>query len=92
MPAPDEIAAVVARSIHSTSYSTSLIRAMLIFAALPNDGRDRELAEMAVDLGVPQSTVHRYLRTFVELGMATQDEASRRYARIIRTPGGNSVQ
>jgi hypothetical protein len=63
------------------NYSASVIRAILVFASLPADGSAQELAATAKAVGLSTSTVHRYLQTWVALGVVTQERESRRYAR-----------
>ena len=82
IPDSAELEAVVSRMVDDKRYAGSLLRAMRIFAALPQDGRSLTITELAARLNAPRATVHRYMQTFVGLRMVTQDASSRRYARI----------
>jgi hypothetical protein len=61
--------------------SRSVIRALLVLAAFPADGSPRELTEIAGEIGFSPSTTHRYIRTWVAVGLLEQDLHARRYRR-----------
>ncbi len=61
--------------------SRSTVRALLVLSAFPSDGTYREVTEVPKQLGLSQSTTHRYVRTWVALGLLEQDPGSRRYRR-----------
>lgn len=62
-------------------YSRSTLRALLVLAAFPVDGTLRELTEVARELHFSPSTTHRYMRTWMVLGLLDQDANSRKYRR-----------
>jgi Fic family protein len=59
--------------------STSLMRGLLVFAALPSDGSYIRISDIAEMLGTSPSTTHRYLTTLLNVGLAEQHPSSRRY-------------
>jgi IclR helix-turn-helix domain len=59
--------------------SASLMRGLLVFAALPSDGRSMRGLDLSRLLGIGPSTIHRYLATLVVLGLVEQDPSSRSY-------------
>jgi hypothetical protein len=61
--------------------SHSALRAILVLAAFPADGGERELTDVGEALSLPPSTTHRYVRTWVALGLLEQNPRSRRYCR-----------
>ncbi len=61
--------------------STAVLRALLVLAAFPPDGTERELGHVASDLGISPGTAHRYIRTWLMVGLLDQDPDSRRYRR-----------
>lgn len=61
--------------------SRSLLRALMILASFPADGTARALTDVANQLGMAASTAHRYLSTFVEVGLLERDPDSRAYRR-----------
>jgi hypothetical protein len=61
--------------------SYALVRGLLVLAAFPADGAPRRLSEIATELDMKTSTVHRYLATLVVIGLLEQDEETRRYYR-----------
>jgi DNA-binding MarR family transcriptional regulator len=63
--------------------SRSLLRALLVLVSFPPDGADRALSDVAHDLHMSPSTTHRYISTFVEVGLLERDPASRRYKRPV---------
>lgn len=63
------------------AYSRALARALLVLAAFPADGSDREMTEVARQLALPPSTTYRYIRTWTAFGFLEQLAHSRRYRR-----------
>jgi hypothetical protein len=59
--------------------STSLMRGLLVIAALPRDGDYVRLSDIAELLGIGLSTAHRYVTTLLVVGLVERDPASRRY-------------
>ncbi|HEY4809689.1 MAG TPA: helix-turn-helix domain-containing protein [Solirubrobacteraceae bacterium] len=71
-------------------YSQSALRSLLVLSALPLDGTERELTEIAEVTGLATSSLHRYLKTWKAVGIVEQDPHSRQYRRrrsIPDTPG-----
>lgn len=74
--------------------SRSTLRALLVLAAFPSDGSERELSDVARQLGFSPSTTHRYIGTWVAVGLLEQEPRSRRYRRALNPlrcehiPGG----
>jgi hypothetical protein len=64
-------------------YSRSVLRALLVLAAFPADGSERELSSVAEQLSLSGSTTHRYLRTWTAVGLLERDPNSRRYRRSV---------
>jgi DNA-binding MarR family transcriptional regulator len=62
-------------------YSRSALRSLLVLSALPLDGTERELTEIADATGLATSSLHRYLKTWKAVGIVEQDPQSRRYRR-----------
>jgi DNA-binding transcriptional ArsR family regulator len=61
--------------------STSLLTGLLVFASLPSDGGELKVIELARQLQLNVSTVHRYLTTLLEAGLVERSSATRRYRR-----------
>ena len=68
----------------SGEISHALARGLLVLAAFPADGMPRRLSEVAEELGMTTSTVHRCLATLVVAGLLEQDGETRRYLRSSR--------
>jgi IclR helix-turn-helix domain len=62
-------------------YSRSALRSLLVLTALPLDGTERELTEIADATGLATSSLHRYLKTWKAVGIVEQDPQSRQYRR-----------
>jgi hypothetical protein len=62
-----------------TRLSRSLLWGLLVFAAFPADGDSLGNLEVARMLGMNPSTAHRYISTFLEVGMLERDAGTRRY-------------
>jgi DNA-binding transcriptional ArsR family regulator len=78
---PAELLASALRIMHDERYSSSLARAMIVFAAFPGDGRARSVTDLADQLDMSASAVHRYVSTFAEMGLLERDPDSRTYRR-----------
>jgi hypothetical protein len=63
--------------------SHSTFRALLVLVAFPPDGSERELSDIASALDMTPSTAHRYVRTWMALGLLQQNSHSRRYRRAL---------
>jgi DNA-binding MarR family transcriptional regulator len=61
--------------------SRSTFRALMVLVAFPPDGRELELTDVAGELGLSPSTTHRYVSTWLAVGLLEQDPRSRRYRR-----------
>jgi IclR-like helix-turn-helix domain-containing protein len=83
MSDPERFAAAVAAALYQPEYSQSTLRAMLVLSAIPADGTPRELREVASEIGLPPATIHRYLRTWLVVGVLERDSDSRRYRRAV---------
>lgn len=83
---PGTLARSVLPFLADQGYSRSVLRALLVLAAFPSDGSERELSAVAEQLSLSGSTTHRYLRTWTAVGMLERDPHSRRYRRSV--PGG----
>lgn len=79
-PATD-LKATVGRLMADERYSRSLARAMLVYASIPSSGEACTVTALAQATDMAPSIVHRYLGTFVELGLLERDPASRAYRR-----------
>jgi hypothetical protein len=65
-------------------FSRSLLRGLMVLASLPPDGASRQVTDVARELGMGASTTHRYMSTFVEVGLLEREEVSREYRRAVR--------
>jgi hypothetical protein len=83
---PGTLATSVLPFLADQGYSRSVLRALLVLAAFPTDGSERELSAVAEQLSLSGSTTHRYLRTWTAVGLLERDPDSRRYRRSV--PGG----
>jgi DNA-binding MarR family transcriptional regulator len=78
-----ELLACAQRLMDDERYSRSLARAMMVFASFPSDGQTRSVTDVAERLSMSTSVVHRYVATFVELGLLERDAVSRTYRRRV---------
>jgi DNA-binding MarR family transcriptional regulator len=69
------------------TYSRSALRSLLVLSALPLDGTECELTEIADATGLAKSSLHRYLNTWKAVGIVEQDPQSRQYRRRRSLPG-----
>jgi hypothetical protein len=80
---PRTLAESVLPFLADQGYSRSVLRALLVLAAFPADGSERELSAVASQLSLSPSTTHRYLRTWTAVGLLERDPNSRRYRRSV---------
>jgi hypothetical protein len=80
---PATLAKSVLPFLADQGYSRSVLRALLVLAAFPADGSERELSAVASELSLSGSTTHRYLRTWTAVGLLERDPESRRYRRAV---------
>ena len=78
---PDALRGAVLPLLDDDSYSRSTLRALLVLGSFPPDGSERELTDVARTLDLSPSTAHRYVGTWMALGLIEQDPISRRYRR-----------
>lgn len=74
----------VAPMLDDAAYSRSTLRALLVLGAFPADGGELELTDVARQLSLSPSTTHRYVGTWMALGLLEQHPRSRRYRRALR--------
>ncbi|MGO9761531.1 MAG: helix-turn-helix domain-containing protein [Solirubrobacteraceae bacterium] len=67
--------------LDDTAFSRSTLRALLVLGAFPADGGERELTDVARELDLSPSTTHRYIGTWMAVGLLEQHPRSRRYRR-----------
>lgn len=77
---PEALQGVLMGLTDDERVSRSTCRALLVLLAF-SSGEDREVTEVSNELGLSASTTHRYIRTWVALGLLDQDLATRRYRR-----------
>jgi hypothetical protein len=77
----EELRQVVLPFIDDETYSHAIFRGVMVLAAFPADGGERELTDVARTVGVAPSTAHRYVRSWIALGLLEQNPRSRRYRR-----------
>jgi hypothetical protein len=78
---PEVLREAVMPLIDDDTYSRSTLRALLVLGAFHPDGSERELTDVARALDLSPSTAHRYVGTWMALGLLEQDPISRRYRR-----------
>ena len=76
-----ELKDVVLPLLRDSECSRSTLRGLLVLAAVPIDGSEREVTDIANHLGISASTTYRYLNTWVAVGLVDRDPRSRRYRR-----------
>lgn len=69
--------------LDDATYSRSTLRALLVLGAFPPDGGERELTDVARQLDLSPSTTHRYIGTWMAVGLLEQHPRTRRYRRMI---------
>ncbi len=77
--------------LDDTAFSRSTLRALLVLGAFPADGEERELTDVARELELSPSTTHRYIGTWMAVGLLEQHPRSRRYRRAAVRAGAVSV-
>jgi DNA-binding MarR family transcriptional regulator len=73
--------AAFARMGSEKGASRSLVRGLLVLSAFPATGEPRRLSDVADELKMSTSTLHRYLSTLLALGLIERDEPKRLYRR-----------
>jgi uncharacterized membrane protein YccC len=81
-----EVRRALSQLLEKDDYSRATLRSLLVLSAFPPDGSERELTHIARELRMSPSAAHRHIRTWVAVGLLTQDPDSRRYRR--HGPGG----
>jgi hypothetical protein len=81
LPELQELRRVLDPLLEDDRFSRSACRAVLVLAAFPADGSGRELTAVARELDLSPSTTHRYISTWMAIGLLEQDARSRRYRR-----------
>jgi hypothetical protein len=61
------------------SLSHSLLIGLQVLTCFPLDGTQRGVAEIAKQLAMNNSTVHRYMSTLMRIGLLEQDAYTRHY-------------
>jgi IclR-like helix-turn-helix domain-containing protein len=78
LASPERLARTLAE-FDDTRLSRSLLSGLLVFAAFPTDGGSLGNVEVARMLQMNPSTAHRYISTFLEVGLLERDPGTRRY-------------
>jgi hypothetical protein len=73
--------------LDDAAYSRSTLRALLVLGAFPSDGGERELTDVARQLDLSPSTTHRYIGTWMAVGLLEQHPRTRRYRRSLSHTG-----
>jgi DNA-binding MarR family transcriptional regulator len=73
--------------VNGSELSRTLWRALRVWAAFPVDGEARGIGEITRELGMPKTTVHRYVGALEAVGLVEPDRTTRRY-RISRNLRG----
>ena len=73
--------ALIRPLLEDPRYSRSVLRALLLLAACPPDRSGHEVTSVAKRLAMSASTAHRYLSTWVAVGLLERDPQSRQYRR-----------
>jgi hypothetical protein len=77
----EELRQLVLPFIDDENYSHAIFRGVMVLAAFPADGGERELTEVARTVGLSPSTTHRYARSWIAVGLLEQNARTRRYHR-----------
>jgi IclR helix-turn-helix domain len=72
------------------SLSHSLLIGLQVLTCFPLDGTERGVAEVAKQLQMNNSTVHRYMSTLMRIGLLEQDTYSRLYRLANADLDGNA--
>jgi hypothetical protein len=62
--------------------SAALLRGLVVLISFPPDGAERSSKQVAQESGMAESTVHRYIRTWVAVGLLEQNQVTRQYRRV----------
>jgi hypothetical protein len=73
------------------SLSHSLLIGLEVLTCFPLDGTERGVADVASQLGMNNSTVHRYMSTLTRVGLLEQNPYTRLY-RLATADGGSRVR
>jgi hypothetical protein len=76
---------VLSAEMSDGTLSTPLIRGLLVFAAFREGGPPRGASEIAQELRMSSSTVHRFIRTLAAIGLLQPESRSRLYRRPSRS-------
>jgi hypothetical protein len=66
---------------HHPQLSSSLLVGLAVLISFPADGRERGVKEVAMELGRPIATVHRYTRTLTRAGLLVRNRETHKYHR-----------
>jgi hypothetical protein len=77
----DELRSVLLSLKDDVRCSRSTLCALLVLAAFSPDGTERELTDVARQLGLSPSATHRYISTWLAVGLLERAPRSRRYRR-----------
>jgi hypothetical protein len=64
-------------------FSRSLLRGLMVLVCFPANGASRQVTDVARELDMGASTTHRYVSTFLEVGLLERDPVSREYRRVV---------
>jgi DNA-binding MarR family transcriptional regulator len=67
------------RLIEDPRMSRSLLLGLLVLSALPSDGSDVGVVDLAHRLGLGASTTYRYVSTLLSVGLLERHPSTRRY-------------
>jgi hypothetical protein len=67
------------RLIEDPRMSRSLLLGLLVLSALPRDGSEIGVIDLANNLGLGASTTYRYVATLLSVGLLERDPSTRRY-------------
>jgi hypothetical protein len=76
-----QLAMAVPPLLEEPGCSRTVLRALLVFTAFPADGGQRRLIDVANRCEMNPSTAHRFVRTWVALGLLEQASNSSGYRR-----------
>jgi hypothetical protein len=72
------------------SLSHSLLIGLEVLTCFPLDGTERGVADVASQLGMNNSTVHRYMSTLMRVGLLEQNRYTRLYRLAKEEVGGRA--
>jgi len=76
----------VARVLEDHRLSRSLLLGLMLLAAMPADGSYAGIAELARAHDLSAGSTHRYVSTWLAIGLVERDPATRRYRRAGAAP------